>query len=243
MNKTDVTKTLVGQMQQKCSDWGIYWRAPDAHGVQPSVEQATELLVYALGVEVEIKLPEPQPVPMILHCPRCHLQHIDEPRHPGLGCRREVPQANPSVDGSGPVDLETWMNPPHRSHLCAGCGFIWRPADVPTTGVAAITTRGQNDTDFTLMPVFSDAQVERAARTPMPGGAAAWHWVFGGGMEITQDHLDWFRRVLSFGACGVLANPERDRSPAAAQERSKDLSAELQELLRQKRSEKPGEPT
>src|SRR5574340_600312 len=23
-----------------------------------------------------------------------------------------------------------WDNPPHRSHLCHGCGHIWRPADV-----------------------------------------------------------------------------------------------------------------
>ena len=186
-------------------------------------------------------------VPMILHCPRCRMQHIDEPWHPGLGCRRE--RDNRDLDRGGtPISIEAWQNPPHRSHLCAGCGFIWRPADVPTTGVAAITTRGQSDTDSTSMPVFSDVQVERAARTPMLDGAPAWAWVFGGGgggggREITQDHLDWFRRVLSFGACGVLANPERDRSLAAAQEGANGQSAELQEFLRQKRSEKPGEPT
>src|SRR5690606_32607345 len=40
-----------------------------------------------------------------------------------------------------------WTNPPHRSHLCAGCGFTWRPADVPTNGVAAIKTRGRDDDD------------------------------------------------------------------------------------------------
>jgi len=41
-------------LQRKCSDWGVYWRAPDAHGVILNVEQATELLGDALGVEVEI---------------------------------------------------------------------------------------------------------------------------------------------------------------------------------------------
>ena len=38
-----------------------------------------------------------------------------------------------------------WNNPPHRSHLCHSCGHIWRPADVPTNGVAAIKTKGSAD--------------------------------------------------------------------------------------------------
>lgn len=63
------------------------------------------------------------PIAMILHCPVCHMQHIDEPD-----------------EESG------WDNPPHRSHLCHGCGAIWRPADVTTTGVAAIKTSGSADT-------------------------------------------------------------------------------------------------
>jgi hypothetical protein len=64
------------------------------------------------------------PVPMILHCPACLSQHIDQPdeRTPG------------------------WTNPPHRSHLCHVCGCIWRPADVATIGVAEIKTRGKADT-------------------------------------------------------------------------------------------------
>lgn len=66
------------------------------------------------------------PVPMVLHCPRCHVQHIDAPdeRTPG------------------------WQNPPHRSHLCHGCGLIWRPADVPTIGVECTQTVGRGDTPF-----------------------------------------------------------------------------------------------
>ncbi len=34
---------------------------------------------------------------------------------------------------------------PHRSHLCHGCGHIWRPADVPTNGVVATKTKGKAD--------------------------------------------------------------------------------------------------
>lgn len=65
------------------------------------------------------------PIDMVLHCPVCHLQHIDAP--------------------SG-----EWTSPPHKSHWCrpqdGGCGLIWRPADVATNGVRAIKTRGRDDT-------------------------------------------------------------------------------------------------
>jgi hypothetical protein len=47
--------TLTQRLQQKCSDWGTYWRAPDAHGVVLTLDQALELLRDALGVEVEFK--------------------------------------------------------------------------------------------------------------------------------------------------------------------------------------------
>jgi hypothetical protein len=43
-----------------------------------------------------------------------------------------------------------WTNPPHRSHLCHVCDLIWRPADVPTVGVAAIATRGADDSPSEL---------------------------------------------------------------------------------------------
>jgi hypothetical protein len=64
------------------------------------------------------------PIPMVLHCPQCHLQHIDAPDE-------RTPE---------------WTNPPHKSHLCHGCGCIWRPCDRPTDGVSAIQTRGKADT-------------------------------------------------------------------------------------------------
>lgn len=60
---------------------------------------------------------------MVLHCPKCRFQHVDEPE-PETG----------------------WENPPHRSHLCKACLTVWRPADCYTTGVASIATRGEHDT-------------------------------------------------------------------------------------------------
>lgn len=72
-----------------------------------------------------------KPIPMILFCPACRCQHIDAPE-------------------------ENWTNPPHRSHLCKFCGWVWRPADVFTTGVAEIKTRGKNDRTPALRGVASD---------------------------------------------------------------------------------------
>lgn len=77
-----------------------------------------------------------KPIDMILHCPECHQQHIDGPWQYGQ------PLTNDQITGVEPV----WTNQPHRSHLCHHCGTIWRPADVPTNGVASIQTRGKADT-------------------------------------------------------------------------------------------------
>ena len=73
------------------------------------------------------------PIDMVLHCPKCHTQHID------------APDAD-NEQTVQPLGVERWTNPPHRSHLCHQCGTIWRPADVCTNGVASIATRGENDT-------------------------------------------------------------------------------------------------
>lgn len=70
------------------------------------------------------------PLPMVLHCPKCGMQHIDAP--------------DPMQETEGWAGA--WTNPPHRSHLCHGCGTVWRPADVPTTGVRSISTKGKTDT-------------------------------------------------------------------------------------------------
>jgi hypothetical protein len=82
------------------------------------------------------------PIDMMLFCPKCGLQHIDAP------------------DERTP----DWTNPPHRSHLCHGCGCIWRPADVPTNGVAAIQTRGSKDTVF-----YNSAAIAAMGHTPPSG--------------------------------------------------------------------------
>ena len=53
------------------------------------------------------------PIPMLLFCPRCHVQHVDQA-------------------------TETWANPPHATHQCLNCHLLWRPSNRDTTGVASI---------------------------------------------------------------------------------------------------------
>lgn len=70
-----------------------------------------------------------EPIPMVLYCPFCGVQHVDTPE-PDRG----------------------WTNPPHRSHLCHSCENVWRPADVPTTGVRAVATSGTADSRIPAAP-------------------------------------------------------------------------------------------
>lgn len=97
---------------------------------------------------------EDTPVDMVLHCPACGVQHIDAakidqpdfdsmPDDPGF--RDEHPDWPACVAALRQWEAENWTNPPHRSHLCQGCGHIWRPADVPTNGVEKVQTKGKAD--------------------------------------------------------------------------------------------------
>lgn len=179
----------------------IHLRAQIA-GVQVAITSGVEVLPEP-ATPLPQFWPGSKPVEMILHCPRCHLQHIDEPRHPGIGCRREVPQTVPNADGGDPVTRETWMNPPHRSHLCAGCGLIWRPADVPTTGVAAIHTRGEKDDqpsapyvvnalDASIIKEAGDLLEEIGANTRDDALPDTWRWPL-------VDELHGIAAIMSMG--------------------------------------------
>lgn len=94
-----------------------------------------------------------QPIDMLLYCPRCGLQHVDAPE--------------PLVEFDNRMGTRSggWTNPPHKSHLCHGCGCIWRPADVPTNGVESIQTIGKADNwkSFELAHPSTDTGDIRAA--------------------------------------------------------------------------------
>jgi hypothetical protein len=116
-----------------------------------TVEEKTEIygdVIQAATERQKAVIDGQQPVDMVLHCPKCGMQHID------------APEWERDVHDMEQGQIRTWANPPHKSHLCHGCKTIWRPADVPTNGVAAITTRGRADT----WPVADDAVDADAAK-------------------------------------------------------------------------------
>lgn len=101
----------------------------------------------------------PEPIDVVLHCPKCGLQHIDAPEPARYATASNTASVRKGFEMGGyELNPNRWDNPPHRSHLCAGCGHLWRPADVPTNGVAAVKTRGKNDS-----PIVSRS-TERAGR-------------------------------------------------------------------------------
>lgn len=99
-------------------------------------------------------------IDMVLHCPACGTQHIDK--------ADEFKRTPYTCTCAGPDECENcyyarieweewktaaWTNPPHRSHLCATCGHIWRPADVYTNGVEAAKTKGADDHPKFVPPI------------------------------------------------------------------------------------------
>jgi len=88
------------------------------------------------------------PIDMVLHCPECGVQHIDAPKSCSMGVGCDESGVCYAEAHGEPDRCDAWKNPIHRSHLCSACGFVWRPADVPTNGVASIKTKGKNDDAF-----------------------------------------------------------------------------------------------
>lgn len=123
--------------------------------------------VYVCSSRQVVELVKPyrdyahKPIDMVLHCPACGLQHIDaneaNNKTHSPGC--DISCGMPAHGCSCGFDA-LWTNPPHRSHLCHGCGHIWRPADVPTNGVQAVKTKGKVDSeiDNTLAQRLKDGE-------------------------------------------------------------------------------------
>lgn len=115
---------------------------------------------------------QPAPIDMVLHCPKCGLQHIDAPE--------KVNRRLAAIDPPAAWALDPWTNEPHRSHLCHGCGHIWRPADVPTNGVAAVKTTGKADSPIAARASADSQPAPEYAGNGMFKGEtiqkAAEHW-------------------------------------------------------------------
>ena len=192
---------MTGDSKPSAEDMDAAIAALSQHG-DPLRPYQVEAVAKAIAERVNR-----EPIPMVLHCPSCGAQHIDAPE-PETG----------------------WDNPPHRSHSCRTCKTIWRPADVATTGVAAIATRGlvDNWTGFTVGDAFRNAdealnrEIERRREAEADIDAmmvCAVRYCIGRQSYIVGTCDGWLRKrwlTLSAGTRDVIL---RDISRALEQER------------------------
>lgn len=150
----DMAKNLIQEYGVKCSkgcisayDGLLATSQNEARIAEESLAKVAQqredaIHAYEAGVFDAVRAQAGQePIDVILHCPKCGRQHID------------APEGGMETQPDGTVHAEcAWENPPHRSHLCHGCGHIWRPADVPTNGVMAIKTAGKADSPIAQQP-------------------------------------------------------------------------------------------
>ena len=156
------------------------------------------------------------PIPMILHCPACGLQHIDK--------ADPDDHAHAAPDGSE----SRWTNPPHRSHLCHGCGHIWRPADVCTVGVERIETKGRNDSPAVIasgcvLVKLDDGKLWSFLRSVLSQGGCIWADYQKSSSELYSARLDAAaaERATELRAMLAAADPREqalDRMAENAQE-------------------------
>jgi hypothetical protein len=95
--------------------------------------------IWFLLAEWNTRAPESraaEPVPMILHCPECHFQHVDKATPDVCEKCGHDEEDHPNDDEC--QGFVAWLNPPHRKHRCHRCGHLWRPALIATTGVAEL---------------------------------------------------------------------------------------------------------
>lgn len=79
------------------------------------------------------------PVPMILYCPRCWIQHIDEPEtEEEFNDRRLEWESSIAAQQLRSEPKEKWTNPSHKRHRCTLCHHEWTPALIPTIGVESL---------------------------------------------------------------------------------------------------------
>lgn len=167
--KGEVYETLTDALHQhdlvkvRFEGGADFWFRPDPTEAESfkSCMDVSMLLLPDMGVELMMaRAQKPttqrEPIPMILHCPRCHRQHVDAPSAPTF-MGYEITQSQHDalfeimtkigLSVSDPVYRirDRWENPPHKSHLCAYCECVWRPADVETVGVSFTHTKGSAD--------------------------------------------------------------------------------------------------
>lgn len=77
-----------------------------------NLPRAIELVLKELRRREPKEEPEGSPLELLIHCPRCKTQHIDEGR---------------------------FATHPHKDHACQDCGLVFRPCKLPSIGVQFFT--------------------------------------------------------------------------------------------------------
>jgi len=152
-----------------------------------------------------------EPVDMLLYCPACGMQHID------------------AAEGAD------WTNPPHRSHLCHSCKHVWRPADVPTNGVARVKTSGAKDIAPT-QPVAKPDDVaklrrERDTLAQSIADAALKAGIWNGEVPLSGPHL--LMMVNDMAECIAAPAAQGDAKDAerlAIEEKAQEIYSTWQSL-------------
>ncbi len=116
---------------------------PPKMSIPPSADDEDMFICQTLADAMEtIKAyseAQQKPVDMLLFCPNCGEQHVDEAKPDA--CET----CGQNLQGCACETFTAWLNPPHKSHRCSYCNHVFRPADVPTNGVLQIQTAGKND--------------------------------------------------------------------------------------------------
>jgi rubredoxin len=151
-------RTLEGGHIACPNDWIIRGVEGEYYPCKPAIFEKT----YQRPTAIE-------PIDVMLFCPKCGEIHIDEVNistcencgHPRGEhyCDEADDHTVCDLGNCECPDFKGWANPPHKSHRCGNCNFVWRPADVPTNGVAHAKTKGDNDT----MKLVGDIRRGKAA--------------------------------------------------------------------------------
>ncbi len=136
-------KWAAGQGINIRTDGGCYRAVVACASYEAWQTRAALAATPALPATEDSSAGDAKPIDMVLFCPACGLQHIDAPEW----------EDDPHDIEQG--QIQSWKNEPHRSHLCHGCGHIWRPADVPTNGIQSVKTVGKADS-----PIATKAKAE-----------------------------------------------------------------------------------
>lgn len=135
--------------------WYGGYNACTPDGNAERCERLVKLNRYLADQNTQLRATVAQPINMLLFCPNCGEQHVDEAKPSVCEDCGQPESEHKDCDGCEVCMLEgdgscghlfnPWLNPPHKSHRCSNCNWVWRIADVPTNGVRDIETTCAND--------------------------------------------------------------------------------------------------